>query len=799
MENNHDTDSCLSPSGSIVPPVHMNTSEILLRMGRGEEEYSSMSSLSSPDNARKVSLPSQNGAASVSTDASDHHPTVDESSNHEEPVFDSSPPSLDKFLSFNSISSEIQAEISEFASLSALPQRVCADQDEDMKVVDQQVQWSEKSMVGPSFNNHEQTEPTLRNVEPVPKLSTSGASPTEAFWSPESADSLNFEDLKDETKEIDEGILSELDTVGDFRVKEVDGEQNAGESVSELPVLEVRTAEDIDLAFKQLHEGAELDEVILPSAIKLQSAEDDKFRSPDAQPSTPLQVIEARFLEDIDVAVMQRGNRVTEQEEVSMKELPVLEVRTAEDIDLAFKQLQEGAELEEVIVPSMIKQEEDRFGSPDAQPSTPLQVIEAQFPEDIHIALMQRTAGPPSGSTKDLPVLEVRTAEDIDLAFKQLHEGAEVDEVILPSKIKQQSIEDEFGSPEEQPSTPLQVVEARFIEDIHVAVMQRASKGAITEAISGNELPVLEVRTAEDIDLAFKQLHEGADIEDIILPSTMGHTISAEDEFRSPREQPSTPMQVLQVRTAEDIDLAFKQLHEGAKLEEVILPSTIKQQSVEEDEFRSPSEQPSTPLHVVEAKHIDDIHVAVLELASKGVPQQKISESELPVLEVRTAEDIDLAFKQLHEGAELHEVILPSTIKQQSVEDEFGSPSEQPSTPLQVVDARFVEDIHAAVLLRQTTANNDNDNTDSRNVLPVLEVRTAEDIDLAFKQLDEGAEVDEVIVPSHIKQRSLAEEDFKSPDEQPSTPLQVVDARFVEDINTAVMRLASKGNPSDSA
>ncbi|CAN1246416.1 hypothetical protein LINGRAPRIM_LOCUS3164 [Linum grandiflorum] len=796
MENNHDTDSCLSPSGSIVPPVHMNTSEILLRMGRGEEEYSSMSSLSSPDNARKVSLPSQNGAASVSTDASDHHPTVDESSNHEEPVFDSSPPSLDKFLSFNSISSEIQAEISEFASLSALPQRVCADQDEDMKVVDQQVQWSEKSMVGPSFNNHEQTEPTLRNVEPVPKLSTSGASPTEAFWSPESADSLNFEDLKDETKEIDEGILSELDTVGDFRVKEVDGEQNAGESVSELPVLEVRTAEDIDLAFKQLHEGAELDEVILPSAIKLQSAEDDKFRSPDAQPSTPLQVIEARFLEDIDVAVMQRGNRVTEQEEVSMKELPVLEVRTAEDIDLAFKQLQEGAELEEVIVPSMIKQEEDRFGSPDAQPSTPLQVIEAQFPEDIHIALMQRTAGPPSGSTKDLPVLEVRTAEDIDLAFKQLHEGAEVDEVILPSKIKQQSIEDEFGSPEEQPSTPLQVVEARFIEDIHVAVMQRASKGGIDKAISGNELPVLEVRTAEDIDLAFKQLHEGADIEDIILPSTMGQLL-AEDEFRSPGEQPSTPMQVLQVRTAEDIelafkqlhegadireiilpstisvlqvrtaediDLAFKQLHEGAKLEEVILPSTIKQQSVEEDEFRSPSEQPSTPLHVVEAKHIDDIHVAVLELASKGVPQQKISESELPVLEVRTAEDIDLAFKQLHEGAELHEVILPSTIKQQSVEDEFGSPSEQPSTPLQVVD-----------------------------------VRTAEDIDLAFKQLDEGAEVDEVIVPSHIKQRSLAEEDFKSPDEQPSTPLQVVDARFVEDINTAVMRLASKGNPSDSA
>ncbi|CAN1132215.1 hypothetical protein LINPERPRIM_LOCUS14260 [Linum perenne] len=915
ISNNHETDSCLSPSGSIVVPVHINTREILLRMEPGEEEYSSLSSLSSPDekastNGHKVSLTNhenevsthtqlhvdhlvssdavdnlvndpdsrfngdQNGAPSVLTDTSDHH---------EEPVFDSSPPSLDKFLSFKSISSDVQAELSEFASLSALPQSVLAQhfsgahmnkQDEEMKVVtshspssDQQVQWSEKSMVGPSFNNHEKTEPMVQNAEHVSKVSTRSASPTEAFWSPESRESFNFEE--DVTKEIDEGILSELDTVGDFRVKEVSGEQTEsgsqhlvkqtssdtaesngdGINTRELPVLEVRTAEDIDLAFKQLHEGAEVDEVILPSRIKQQSLEEDRFRSPDAQPSTPLQVIEARFPEDIHAALMQRAPKGSEKDiaepskekGISMKELPVLEVRTAEDIDLAFKQLHEGAELEEIILPSMIKQqEEDRFGSPDAQPSTPLQVIEARFPEDIHLALMQRAG--PSDSTvvqrtdevisgKDLPVLEVRTAEDIDLAFKQLHEGVELREIILPSKMKHQLPEDEFRSPEVPPSTPLQGVEARFIEDIHVSVIQQASKrsGKDVSEPSGNELPFLEVKTAEDIDLAFKQLHEGAEPDEVILPSTIDQ-LSTEDEFGSPSEQPTTPMPVLQVRTAEDIDLAFKQLRGGAKFEEVILPSTIKQKTRDEDEFRSPSEQPSTPMQVLQVRTAEDIYLAFKQLHEgvkleevilpSTIEQQSREEDEfrspseqpstpMPVLQVRTAEDIDLAFKQLRGGAKFEEVILPNMIKQKSHdEDEFRSPSEQPSTPMPVLQVRTVEDIDLAFkqirggakfeevilpsMIKQKSRDEDEFRSPSEQPstpMPVLQVRTAEDIDLAFKQLLGGAKFEDVILPNMIKQKSHDEDEFRSPSEQPSTPMPVLQVRTVDDIDLAFKQL----------
>ncbi|CAL1361909.1 unnamed protein product [Linum trigynum] len=1001
----------------------MNTSEILLRMVEpdGDEEYSSPSSLSSSsepgddkitdgqkvlltNHEMKVEVPTtqtllhvnshpENDGPRVSTDTLDRHSigsTVDESK-HEEPVFDSSPPELDKFLSFSSISSDIQAEIAEMAEKAYLSKKgllqlnqddrldlsssrpsTTAEQDEEVKVVtlrssDHEVQWSEKSMVGPSYGNHELLEPSVRNIKSVPKdseLTLERSSPTEAFWSPESAGSFNFEE--DEMKEIDEGLLSELDTVGDFRVKEVDGEQqimlqNGGVSTSEplvkqissnlqdagtehslentkqlpetvdedihtreLPVLEVRSTEDIDMAFKQLHEGAEVEEVILPSTIKLQQSLEDKdtFGSPDVQPSTPLQVIEARFVDDIHVALTQQAPKGSDKnlpersdslqvttEGTSMTELPVLEVRTAEDIDLAFKQLHEGAEVEEVIIPSTIKQqqsleEENEFGSPNAQPSTPMQVVEAKIVEDIDFAVMQRASNgsshkdlpEPSNSesrqlseddlsisNKELPVLEVKTAEDIDLAFKQLHEGAEIEEVILPSAIKQQSLEDEFGSPNVQPSTPLQVVDAKFLEDIHAAVGQQASKSrdktpqpsestAIQPSekeIFSTELPVLEVRTAEDIDLAFKQLHEGAEVEDVILPSTIEQQ-SADDEFRSPSEQPSTPLQVvearflediraavmqqgskgsdrdfpessttgfqvtteeeeihdkelpvLEVRTAQDIDLAFKQLHEGAKLEEVILPSSIEQQAAAEDEFRSPSEQPSTPLVAVEARFIEDIHTAIMHQVSKGsegelpepsdfvgtqVKAKEVTDKELPVLEVRTAEDIEVAFKQLHEGAELEEVILPSTIKQQSLEDEFRSPDEQPSTPLQVVEAKHIDEIHAAV---QEIASKSkvpsfpapSDSAESQlteehisgKVLPLLEVKTAEDIDLAFKQLREGAEVEEVILPSTIKQQS---EEYKlgSPNEPPSTPLPVVEARFVEDIDAAVMHQSSKGS-----
>ncbi|KAF7801414.1 uncharacterized protein G2W53_040525 [Senna tora] len=74
-----------------------------------------------------------------------------------------------------------------------------------------------------------------------------------------------------------------------------------------------------------------------------------------------------------------------------------------------------------------------------------------------------------------IPILEARSAEDIDLAFRQLHEGVDVEEVIVPSMIKDQlACEKSKGNLEA--NSDLQVVEARSVDDINTA-MEKISEG----------------------------------------------------------------------------------------------------------------------------------------------------------------------------------------------------------------------------------------------------------------------------------------------------------------------------------
>ncbi|KAK8546495.1 hypothetical protein V6N13_067710 [Hibiscus sabdariffa] len=122
----------------------------------------------------------------------------------------------------------------------------------------------------------------------------------------------NISEEDDKIEEIDEGILSELDTVGDFNVKKIDILEGSHvaytesallpeimkiETDVELSVLEARSAEDVDSTFKQLHEGVGFEEVILPSMTKdQQDRADTRSRLP---------VVEERSLEDIRTCFQQ--------------------------------------------------------------------------------------------------------------------------------------------------------------------------------------------------------------------------------------------------------------------------------------------------------------------------------------------------------------------------------------------------------------------------------------------------------------------------------------------------------------
>ncbi|XWS64946.1 hypothetical protein CRYUN_Cryun05aG0048000 [Craigia yunnanensis] len=118
-------------------------------------------------------------------------------------------------------------------------------------------------------------------------------------------DEENISEEEYELKEIDEGILSELDTIGDFNIKEIGFPEGSHvaytesallpediktETNVELPVLEARSVEDID-------EGVDVEEVILPSMIENQQDHADT--------NSKLPVVEARSLEDIHNAFQQ--------------------------------------------------------------------------------------------------------------------------------------------------------------------------------------------------------------------------------------------------------------------------------------------------------------------------------------------------------------------------------------------------------------------------------------------------------------------------------------------------------------
>ncbi|XWS57934.1 hypothetical protein CRYUN_Cryun09bG0215500 [Craigia yunnanensis] len=256
-------------------------------------------------------------------------------------------------------------------------------------------------------------------------------------------DEENISEEEDEIKEIDEGILSELDTVGDFNVKEIGLPEGSHVSYTEfallpediktetnveLPVLEARSVEDIDLAFKQLH-GVDVEEVILPSIIENQQDH--------TVTNSKLPVFEARSLEDIHNA-FQQGSESNSAElphssdiRNGSSEIEQLEAKSVEDTDLAFKQLHEGVDVEKVILPSMIENQQDHVDI-----NSKLPVVEARSLEDIHYAFQQGPESNPAelphssdlrNGSSEVEQHDVVSAKEIEVSnvVSGIHENSE--------------------------------------------------------------------------------------------------------------------------------------------------------------------------------------------------------------------------------------------------------------------------------------------------------------------------------------------------------------------------------------
>ncbi|XP_075637914.1 uncharacterized protein LOC142610086 isoform X2 [Castanea sativa] len=226
---------------------------------------------------------------------------------------------------------------------------------------------------------------------------------TEAYGSHVSKHNINEE--ADEIKEIDEGLLSELDTVGDFSVKEVVGESLHSKLIPEetnvgstdfdllpkdskstlpeldLPALEARSLVDIDLAFKQLREGVDVEEVILPSMIDDWLVVEES--NDHVETNSNLKVVDTRSLEDIDIALKQVSD-------VNLRELP--EVSNSKDQSASVETYEVDSAKETKLSDTGFGVEETSAVAADddhVETNSNLKVVDAKSLEDIHIVLKQ--------------------------------------------------------------------------------------------------------------------------------------------------------------------------------------------------------------------------------------------------------------------------------------------------------------------------------------------------------------------------------------------------------------------------
>ncbi|XP_042514253.1 uncharacterized protein LOC122088932 [Macadamia integrifolia] len=482
-----------------------------------------------------------------------------------------------------------------------------------------------------------------------------------------------FSEEAEGIKEIDEAILSELDTVGDFSVKEsglsMDQKEKTlsleeQESLPGLQVLGDRHAEDIEADSNKLSKL----EVIADSPKKYETWSANfgvKENVPEVTESTS-QVIEANSPDDANVdfkhvpesvveksvvvesvqseplpketevefAEIELTNQDPNQRKI-VSELPVVEARSLEDIESDFKNLNQGVE-ETIVTESFYDKPmtvENEIEPTDSGPSEKVLGLTATISE--------------------LPVLEERSIEDIDMPSNKI--------LGVQSTIITESFHDNLTG-----------------ENSEVGLADsRPSEGDSSSTVTDSELPVLEARSLEDIDLALKELQEGVQNpgtaesfhdEPLGEKSEVGLADSGLSARNIDLTEISSELPVLEATSLEDIDLGFKQLHGGVQ----------KPMAIESLHDKSTREE---------------TEVAVSESGQSDGEATEIS-SELPVVEAKSVEAIDLAFKQLHEG-NLEGTILPKSVDRQPVVESQVVVETHPHLP--VDDAKSSEGLEVEV------------------------------------------------------------------------------------------------------
>ncbi|KAK4849917.1 hypothetical protein QYF36_002083 [Acer negundo] len=541
VENHHELELSLSGTGGVSTPTELHTNEIHLTTEPGEEEFGSMSSLSSlsegdgksPDMRKGGSASLEPKSNSTEETGISSRTSLEESEfqfmtgmvEQKEPVYDSSPHAIEKFLSFTSISSETQLEIYEMASAQL--------QSKDKK---------SKSLFKDIEKNNSGFEDTC--------LASSGAC------------------------EVN-GSVVEVDTVGSSGTRTVE-EYTVYRGDRFRPELE-QVGEKLDSQGLVYQNTSASSSVSAPKGQRQSVAveeqeknkEEKRLEKDQAQSSSGVKN-DSGLHEDMDVRLdsANSSNKDGPSEEKSPSKLE----KQLSDKSMAEPCYDDHSESQEapIIMTKSVEiiTENANVSEVHDHRDKTLKISSSMNSDSTSTTYGSPEYGSPDAEGVENEILDRILYEDRGLAGDYFNHSVEA----YGLHDDKQSInleDDEIKEIDEGLLSELDTVGdfsvTEVIKSVHTELTPEATDAISTELLPNEsnvtktnlELPVTEVKSIRDIDMAFKQLHEGAGVEEVLLPSML----EDQEVLDGPKDPVgiNSHITVVEARSLEDIHAALKQ------------------------------------------------------------------------------------------------------------------------------------------------------------------------------------------------------------------------------------------------
>ncbi|CBI31178.3 unnamed protein product, partial [Vitis vinifera] len=640
---------------SFATPIELDMSEVCLEAEAGEEKYSSRSSSSrssevsdhsfdlKPDEessileSRKAEVieesgnqiqPSQEGSGfSFVTGIVVEHP-------HKEPVYDSSPPAVEKNLSSSSISSDLPVEMSEIG----VPTTASSETTAPLACKESEV--SKEIMEGASGN--EETWATSSQLHVVDENESRS-------W--EVKEMREHDDIKFGFSAVDQNSDNPISVVPKSvpehvstdssssasdteSVEEVGGNQNDSDVKQEPYIIPLECIEEVGITNNlNVLRSHELEDNIssYPSLTSIlsevsenrssSSAVDPKYDAVDGI-EIDSQKLSGLVLLDFPVAAChvleenvddEEGDEIKEFDEGLLAELDRVGDFSVNGVGSNLNEIEERGTL---LMPHDTETRTIRFVEDDCNEVDESKVV-IEEENDKFLEVKESDSGFQLSRASSIEHVGSFSREFDDGEVKDSKPNQEpiTNLEMLDTKLMSKETEveiEESKVPVHEISMEMPIIEARSLEDIDLALndAEPRSKESFPDLEINSVMPVLEDRSLEDIDTACKKNIEEEGEKPIFVESAL---------FPKDLELP-----VLEARAIDDIDLNFKQLHGGVDLEKSIVSGPIDGKPFVESKYLG--EETNLDLQMVEARSLEDI-LKALKQASEGNAVDKGSSS----------------------------------------------------------------------------------------------------------------------------------------------------------------------------